>query len=130
MPGKLPLFVGKDALRLMKGNIYIETDYAVFPGIGDHDGAKLDESRAGHMVLPLLPKKNWSWTGVAPVESDRVIQACSTDVAHAEAHRTVRVRGSRVARELLLSSGKDSSGPLIAAIAIEADEANTSRDAA
>ena len=45
-----------------------------------------------------------------------MIQACSTDAAHAEAHRTVRVRGSRVARELLLTSGQESSGPLLAAM--------------
>ena len=118
VPGKLPLLVvvGKDALQKMKTKIDLETNYSKFPGIGDHNGSVCSESRAGHMILPLLPDKHWTWTQREPKEGDPVVQSCSQIVNSAEVHRAVRLPGSRVARDMLLSAGRESCGPLAAAM--------------
>ena len=57
----------------MKAKMDIETNYVVFLRIGDHDGAQLAESRAGHMILPLLPDKHWTWTRRDPIEEKPVV---------------------------------------------------------
>ena len=69
-------------------------------------------SAAAQVAVALRPWRQLARASMCVCATHRHTAAA----AHAEAHRTVQVRGSRVARELLLSSGHESSGPVLAAM--------------
>ena len=62
VPGKLMLLIGKDTLKVLEARSDLKNDIGIFPGAGDFEGKVLRESRAGHLMVPLLPE---SFLGVS-----------------------------------------------------------------
>ena len=61
VPGKLMLLIGKDTLKVLKARfVDLKNNIDIFPSAGDFDGKVLRESRAGHLMVPLLLESFWS----------------------------------------------------------------------
>ena len=56
VPGKLMLLIGTDALKLLEPRFDLKKNIGNFPGAGDFEGKVLRESRAGHLMVLLLPE--------------------------------------------------------------------------
>eukprot|EP00975_Prorocentrum_lima_P000536 104677-Prorocentrum_lima.AAC.1 len=56
-------------------------------------GQVLQESRAGHLLLPLVPREGWSIGTFTPTAATLVLTLC--DPAPIEAFRAERVKASR-----------------------------------
>ena len=61
VPGKLMLLIGKDTLKVFEGRIDLKNNIGMFPGARDFEGKVLRESRAGHLMVPLLPESFWEF---------------------------------------------------------------------
>ena len=59
VPGRLPMLLGKDALRILEANIDLKLNTGCFPGITKSGPQQLQESRAGHLMFPLAPEEGW-----------------------------------------------------------------------
>ena len=106
VPGRLPMLLGKDALRKLEARIDLKLNTGCFPGITKSGPQKLEESKAGHLMLPLLPDEGWqAKEGWEPNENEKVVTIFDDML---EAMRAERVAASRTARDMLLLSGSES----------------------
>ena len=55
VPGKFMLLMGKDTLNVLEARFDLKNNIGIFPDAGDLQGKVLRESRAGHLMVPLLP---------------------------------------------------------------------------
>ena len=55
VPVKLMLLLGTDTLKVFEARFDLTNNIENFPGAGDLQGTVLRESRAGHLVGPVLP---------------------------------------------------------------------------
>ena len=107
VPGKLVLLIGKDALKVLEARFDLKNNIGIFPDAGDLQGKVLGDSRAGHLMVPLLPDSSWEFhdsflpSGTA---GPLVFLANVTN----EAFSVKPLQGSRTIRDLMISSGKGS----------------------
>ena len=61
VPGKLMLLIGTDTLKVLEARFDFRNKIGIFPGAGDYQGKVLRESRAGHLMVPVLPDSSWEF---------------------------------------------------------------------
>ena len=61
VPGKLMLFNGKYTLKVLEKRFDLKNNIGIFPSAGDFESKMLRESRASHMMVPLLPESFWEF---------------------------------------------------------------------
>ena len=107
VPGKFMLLIGKDTLNVLDARLDLKHNIGIFPGAGDLQGKVLRESRAGHLMVPLLPDTSWEFhdSFVPPETAGRLV--FSANVTN-EVFSVKRLQGSRTIRDLMISSGKGS----------------------
>ena len=49
------MLMGKDTLNVLEARFDLKNNIGIFPDAGDLQGKVLRESRAGHLMVPLLP---------------------------------------------------------------------------
>ena len=59
VPGKLMLLIGKNTLKVLEARFDLKNNIGIFPGAGDFQGNVLRESRAVHLMVPLLLDRSW-----------------------------------------------------------------------
>eukprot|EP00975_Prorocentrum_lima_P037335 7857982-Prorocentrum_lima.AAC.1 len=77
----------------MEARIDLKTNVGTFTGMSEEAGQVLQESRAGHSLLPLVPREGWSLGAFKPKAGTAVLTLC--DPAPIEAFRAERVKASR-----------------------------------
>ena len=55
------LLTGKDTLKVLEARFDLKNNIGFFPSAGDLQGKVLRESRAGHVMVPLLPDSSWEF---------------------------------------------------------------------
>ena len=55
VPVRLMLLIGMDTLKVFEARFDLKNNIGIFPGAGDLQGTVLRESRAGHLMEPVLP---------------------------------------------------------------------------
>ena len=55
------LLIGKDTLKVLEPRFDLKKNIGHFLGVGDFHGTVLRESRAGHLMVPLLPDSSWEF---------------------------------------------------------------------
>ena len=53
------LLIGKDTLKVLEARFDLNNNIGIFAGTGDFQGKVLRESRARHLMVPLLPDSSW-----------------------------------------------------------------------
>ena len=53
------LLVGKDTLKVLEARFDLKNNIGIFPGAVDLEDKVLRESRAGHLMVPILPDSSW-----------------------------------------------------------------------
>ena len=48
-------------LKVLEAQFDLKNKIVIFPGAGDLQGKVLRESRAGHLMVPLLPDTSWEF---------------------------------------------------------------------
>ena len=61
VPRKLMLLIGKDTLKVLEAKFGLNNNIGIFSGAGDFEGKVLRGSRAGHLMVPLLPESFWEF---------------------------------------------------------------------
>ena len=94
VPGKSMLLRGKDTLKVLEARFDLKNSIVIFAGAGDFQGKVLRESRAGHLMVPLLPDSSWEFQdSFVPSETAGPL-VFSTSVTN-EAFSVRRLQGSR-----------------------------------
>ena len=121
VPGKLMLLIGKDTLKVLEARFGLENNIGVFPGAGDLQGKVLCESRAGHLMVALLPDSSWEFhDSCVPSETAGPL-VFLTSVTN-DACSVKRLPGSRTFRDLMISFGRGSFQRLHRTFATSASE--------
>ena len=55
------LIGGKHTLKVLEARFDLKNNIGNFSGAGDCHGKVLRESRAGHLMVPLLPDSSWKF---------------------------------------------------------------------
>ena len=58
---KLTLLIGKDTLKVLEARFDLKNNIGILPSAGDLLGKVLRESRARHLMVPLLPDTSWEF---------------------------------------------------------------------
>ena len=101
------LLIGKHTSKVLEARFDLKNNIGIFPGDGDLQGKVLRESRAGHLMVPLLPDSSWEFhDSFVPSETagPLVFAANLTN----EALSVKRLQGPRTIRDLMISSGEGS----------------------
>ena len=107
VPGKLMLLIGKDTLKVLEARFDLKSNSGIFPGAGDLLGKVLRESRAGHLMVPLLPDSSREFhDSLVPSETAGPL-IFLTSVTN-EAFSVKCLQGSRIIRDLMIWSRKGS----------------------
>ena len=48
-------------MKVLEARFDLKNNIGIFPGAGDFEGKMLRESRAGHLIVPLLPESFWEF---------------------------------------------------------------------
>ena len=92
---------------LLEARFGLKNNIGIFPGAGDFQGKVLRESRAGHLMVPLLPDSPLEFhDSFVPSETAGPL-VFSTKVM-SEAFSVKRLPGSRTIRDLMITSGRGS----------------------
>ena len=79
----------------------------MYPGAGYFQGGVLRESRAGHLMVPLLPESSWDFhDSCVPLETAGPLHFPTNVMS--EAFSVKRLPGSRTIRDLMITSRKGS----------------------
>ena len=87
VPGKLMLLIGKDTLKVLEARFNV-----------------LRESRAGHLMVPLLPESFWECHDLFVASETAGPMVSSTNGTFS----VKRLPGSRTRRDLMTTSGRGS----------------------
>ena len=99
------LLIGRDTLKVMEARFDMN-NIGIFQGAGDIQGKVLRESRAGHLMVPLLPDSSLKFDDTF-VPSEAAGPLVFLDNRNAsEACSVKRLPGSRTIRDLMITSGK------------------------
>ena len=104
MPRKSLLFIGKDTLKLLEARFDLKINIGMFPGAGVFQGEMLRESRAGHLMVPVLLDSSWEFHD-SFVPSETAGPPFFSASVTSEALSVKRVQGSRSIRDLMITSG-------------------------
>ena len=107
VPGKLILLIGKDTLKVLEARFDLKNNIGIVPDAGDLQGNVLGESRAGHLMVPLLPDSSWEFHDSFLPSGTAGPLVFSTNVTN-EAFSVKPLQGSRTIRDLVISFGKGS----------------------
>ena len=92
--GKLMLLIGKDKFKVLEARFDLKNNIGIFPGPGYFEGKVLRESRAGHLMVPLLPESFWEF-------HDSFVPS---ETAGPWFFFVKRLPGSRTIRDLMITS--------------------------
>ena len=101
------LWNGKDTLKVLEARFDLENNIGIFQGAGDFEGKVLRQSRASHLMVPLLLESFWEFHGSFVPSETAGSLAFSTNVMN-ETLSVKRLPGSRTIRDLVITSGRAS----------------------
>ena len=94
--------IGKDTLKVLEARFDFRNKIGIFPGAGDYQGKVLRESRAGHLMVPVLPDSPWEFDDTfVPFEIAGLMFS-------RRSFSVKRLPGPRTTRDLMITSGKGS----------------------
>ena len=99
------LLIGKDTLKVLDARFDLKKNIGIFPGAGEFEDKVLRESRAGHMMVPMLPESYWEFLDFFVPSETAGPLVFSTNVKN-ENFSVKRLPGSRTIRDLMVTSGR------------------------
>ena len=94
-------------MKVLEARFGLKNLIGIFPGAGDFQGKVLRESRAGHVIVPLLLDSSSEFDDTFVPSEAAGPPVFSTNVTR-EAFSVKRLAGSRTIRDLMITSGKGS----------------------